>query len=76
MVPENSPKCPVTLASPMCRAVIWMAEWAGSMVHRPGGGSSVPAARSRATVPRADPLAVTTAVRAAGEYPGAITIAV
>ncbi len=39
-------------------------------------GAAVPAARSRATVPGADPLAVTTAVRAAGEYPGAITIAV
>jgi hypothetical protein len=51
----------------MCRAVIRTEKCAGSMVHRPGGGSRVPPARSRMTGPSvADPLAVTTAVRAAG----------
>ncbi|GAA1435214.1 hypothetical protein GCM10009601_60830 [Streptomyces thermospinosisporus] len=66
-LPANSVNRPRTLEMPRCRATAATLECAGSMVHGPGGGSSVPPCRARVTVPTsARPLAVTRALAAAG----------
>ncbi|CAM5594197.1 Putative multidrug resistance protein MdtD [Streptomyces alboniger] len=65
--PPNSRNRPCTLVIPRCCATAATVEWAGSTVHGPGGGSSVPPCRARTTLPTsARPLAVTSAVEATG----------
>lgn len=62
---------------PRCWATAATLECAGSTVHGPGGGSSVPPVRASVTVPiSARPLAVTRALAAAGAYPTAVTTTV
>lgn len=77
MRPAKSVKRPCTLEMPRCWATAPMEECAGSMVHGPGGGSSVPPWRASVTWPTsARPAAVTIALDAAGAYPTAVTITV
>ena len=66
-VAAKSVNRPRTLEMPRCWATAATLECAGSTVHGPGGGSSVPPWRASVTVPTsARPLAVTIALEAAG----------
>lgn len=77
MRPPNSVKRPCTLEIPRCWATAATEECTGSSDQVPGGGSSTPPCRARTTVPASTrPLAVTSAVDAAGAYPTAVTITV